>query len=72
MSWRNEYQIPAGEVDAVLAQLMLLHMCMQCVVDLKFFEDEAMEEKSHSYACHDDVVTNFNSMKCVPGMLVGE
>ena len=40
----NEYLISAGQVDAVLVQLMLLHTCVQCMVDLEFYGDEAEEE----------------------------
>ena len=34
------------QVDAMLAQLMLLHQHMRCMVDPKFFGDEAEEEVS--------------------------
>ena len=40
----DEHQIPVGQVDAVLAQLMLLHMCMPFMVDPEFVGDEAKEE----------------------------
>ena len=39
----DEYKIPAEQVDAVLVQLMLLDMHMQCVVDPEFFVDDAKE-----------------------------
>lgn len=34
----------AGQVDAVLAQLMRLNMHVQCILDPEFFGDEANEE----------------------------
>ena len=36
----NQYKIPVGQVDAVLAQMMLLHQCVRCMVDPKFYKDE--------------------------------
>ena len=35
----NQYQIPVGQVDAVLAQLTLLHQHVRWVVDPKFYGD---------------------------------
>ena len=40
----NLYQIQAGQVDAVLAQLMLLYQHVRCVVDPKFYGDEVKKE----------------------------
>ena len=39
----SQYQIPVVQVNAVLAQLMLLHQCVRCVVDPEFYGDDVEE-----------------------------
>ena len=38
------YRIQVEQVDAMSAQLILLHQCKRCVGDPEFFGDEAKEE----------------------------
>ena len=38
------HHIQVVQVDAVLAQLTVVHTCVRCIVDPKFYGDEAEEE----------------------------
>ena len=55
----DEYQIPASQLDAVLAHLTLFHMHMRCMFDPEFFGGKRGDERNGHDCCDDDVTNLF-------------